>query len=79
MKMIKLTEVNSISEAYLIRSVLESNGIKVELKDENALVLQPDIVFGIQGIEILVEETNLAKAKEVINLYSKDNDRKKRK
>lgn len=66
MKLVKLIEVNSLNKAYLLKSVLESNGIKTELKDENSLSLQPDIVFGIQGIEILVDEKELKRAKEII-------------
>jgi hypothetical protein len=54
-------------EAYLIASVLEGNGIKTYLRDENIVSLHW-IPQATGGVKIQVSDEDVEKALEVLNL-----------
>lgn len=63
---IKIVELNTPSEAYMAKSLLESAEINVILKDENT-----SQVFGmfnplIGGIKLIVSQENEAQAIEIL-------------
>jgi len=74
MTTINLTTCNNSFEANLMKGMLENNGIRCFLTNENFSNLMPHYngVMGA-GVQIMIEESDLEKAQELILSPSKEN------
>ena len=55
-----------IHEAHFVKSVLESEGIKVLIPDEHTLGLQPFYANALGGVRVLVPSGQLKRATELL-------------
>ena len=65
------------TEAQLVKSKLDSEGIKTMLMDEKTIDTDPMISQAIGGVKLLVHNSDLEKASEIYNeirTYEKDAD-----
>ena len=58
---------NWIHEAHFVKSVLESEGIEVQLPDEHTLTLQPLYAGALGGVKVLVRTHELKRAQELLD------------
>lgn len=63
-KLVTLGKYLDYNEAYLIKGLLETNGIEVYIFDEYLGTYLPAMTIG--GIRLVVKETDLARAFEII-------------
>ncbi len=68
----KLIIINDLMEARVLRSYLESNDINIIFKEGNATNLFPQF-NEIEGIELWVEDEQYKNAREIIELFEKNN------
>ena len=67
---IQIFTTNNITEAYMVRDILEGNGIKTFIKDEKLIgAVIPAYSIAKGGIKIMISKDNEEKAKEVITDY----------
>jgi hypothetical protein len=57
---------NSLHDAHFVKSVLESEGIDVQLPDEYSLGVQPFLGNAIGGVKVLVPFNDLQRANEIL-------------
>ncbi len=62
--LIEIAAFSVVNDAYILRSLLESKDIHVYIQDEN---MAPFLYIG--GVKVLVSNTDLNKAKEVMEEY----------
>lgn len=67
MNTVLLTTCNNSAEAYLIKGMLENNGIRCFVANENFSGLMPGFngILGA-GVQIIVEESDVEKARKLI-------------
>lgn len=65
----------SLVEADIIKSFLESRGIKCLIWDKNIATSHPAVTFG-SGIRLVVEEEDYDLAKEMIQEYQQKKEEK---
>jgi len=63
----------SLSEADIIKSLLEANGIKCTLKDKNIATSYPAVTF-YTGVKILVNDEDYELAEEILKDYLESKD-----
>lgn len=63
-KLVQVTTCLDLTEAYILKGLLESEGLEVFLFDEHAAAYTP---FVIGGVRLMVKEAALERAKEVLN------------
>lgn len=68
--MISVVHCGEISEAMLVRSVLEGAGIEVFLPDEFTAQNAPPYTWATGGIRVQVAEEDVEQAREVLRLAS---------
>ncbi len=70
-----LTTCNNVIEANLIKGMLENNGIKCFLTNENFSSFMPHY-YGMMGagVQIIIEEKDLLQANELLLSERKEND-----
>ena len=61
-----------LHEAQLIKSVLEAEGIEVQIPDEHFVGVQPLYATAIGGIRVLVRSSDAARAAEVLGAVDSD-------
>ncbi|MBE0478645.1 DUF2007 domain-containing protein [Candidatus Aerophobetes bacterium] len=64
---------SSLSEADIVKSFLEANGIKCFLQDENIASSYPAVTF-YTGVKVLVNDEDYELAKEIIEDYMENED-----
>ena len=57
---------NWLHEAHFVKSVLESEGIEVQLPDEHTIGLQPGIATALGGVKVFVHQSDLKRANELL-------------
>ena len=57
---------NWLHEAHFVKSVLESEGITVQIPDEHTVGLQPGIATALGGIRVLVPSHQWSRATELL-------------
>jgi hypothetical protein len=57
---------NWLHEAHFVKSVLESEGIEVQIPDEHTVGLQPGIATALGGIRVMVPAAQHARAVDVL-------------
>ena len=57
---------NWLHEAHFVKSVLESEGIKVQIPDEHTIGLQPMSTAALGGVRVLVPVAQHARALEIL-------------
>ncbi len=62
-KLVTVATFFNASEAYIIKGLLESEGIEAMIFDENAAAYTP-IVIG--GVRLVVRQSDLEKAKKIL-------------
>ena len=62
--LVTVRSCNYLHEAELIKSVLEADGIDVEIPDEHMANVQPGLGGNIGGIRVQVRSSDLARAEE---------------
>jgi hypothetical protein len=65
-KLVTVRRYRDLSEAIVARSLLESSGMRVELRDENLVRLDWQVSNFIGGIRLQVEESDAAAATELL-------------
>ena len=60
--------VSSLSEADIVKSLLDANGVKCILQDENIATSYPAVTF-YSGIKVLVNDEDYDLAKEILEDY----------
>lgn len=65
---------NSMVEAELLKSVLESAGIDAQIPDEHALGINPGLTNALGGVRLLVHDDEFARADEVLSLSNPSPD-----
>ncbi len=75
MSVIRLTTCNDIIEANLKKGMLENNGIRCFLTNENFSNLMPHYngIMG-SGVQIMINDTDLEEAQQLISMQAKAND-----
>jgi hypothetical protein len=66
--MISVLHCGEISEALLVRSVLESEGIEVFIPDEFTAQNAPPYTWATGGIRVQVAEEDLERARAILGL-----------
>jgi hypothetical protein len=66
-KLVTIRRYRDLSEAIVARSLLESSGMRVELRDENLVRLDWQVSNFIGGIRLQVEESDAATATELLD------------
>jgi hypothetical protein len=66
-KLVTIRRYRDLSEAIVARSLLESSGMRVELRDENLVRLDWQVSNFIGGIRLQVEESDAAAATELLD------------
>jgi hypothetical protein len=64
--MIQICQNVSPQEADMIRSLLESSSIQVELRDYHTLVADPRLQIAIGGVKVLVPEEHIEAASAIL-------------
>jgi hypothetical protein len=64
--MVTIAKFAEISEAQIIRSVLEGHGIKSVIPNEQTAEIAPPYLWASGGIQLQVAEEDLATAREVL-------------
>jgi hypothetical protein len=67
-KLVTIRRYRDLSEAIVARSLLESAGIPVELRDENLVRLDWQVSNFIGGIRLQVDETDAVTATELLDM-----------
>lgn len=57
---------NWLHEAHFVKSVLESEGIEVQLPDEHTLGIQPLFAPAIGGVRVMVHASEETRARELL-------------
>jgi hypothetical protein len=57
---------NWLHEAHFVKSVLESEGIAVQIPDEHTVAIQPGIATALGGIRVLVPSHQWRRAVELL-------------
>jgi hypothetical protein len=63
-KLVRLATCFDLTEAYLLKGLLESEGLEVFLFDEHAAAYTP---FVIGGVRLMVKEAELERARGVLS------------
>jgi hypothetical protein len=63
---VEVRNCNWLHEAHFVKSVLESEGIEVQVPDEHTLAIQPMYAAAIGGVRVMVPATEAARAKELL-------------
>lgn len=63
-KLVRVATCFDLVEAYLLRGMLESEGLEVFLFDEQAAAFTPVVVGGVR---VMVKSAELERAREVLN------------
>jgi putative signal transducing protein len=63
---VQVRNCNWLHEAHFVKSVLESEGIEVQIPDEHTAGLQPGIATALGGIRVLLPAAQRAFAVEVL-------------
>ena len=63
-ELVTIRTCNYLHEAELIKSVLEADGIDVDIPDEHMANVQPGLGGTIGGIRVQVRSSDLARAEE---------------
>ena len=63
---IQVRNCNWLHEAHFVKSVLESEGITVQIPDEHTVGLQPGIATALGGIRVLVPSDEWSRATELL-------------
>ena len=61
------------ADLMVIKSVLEAGGIPFHVENDHFGSLYPGIMVGANDRKVMVDEENVAEARELINDYIKDN------
>jgi len=67
-KCIVYTSAN-VLEASLVKGLLESNGVSIFIYDDNISRLNPFYTSAVGGVKLVVDESQLERAKEVLQEY----------
>jgi hypothetical protein len=70
MQLVKI--VDSRLEAEMLCSLLENEGIRAVVQSEDMGGLRPDLAFSSGGARILVDQSFLSRAKEILNAIETD-------
>lgn len=62
----QVANVNWLHEAEFMKSVLESEGIDVQLPDEHTLSIQPGVATALGGVRVMVRARELEHARQVL-------------
>lgn len=65
-KIIVLERFNEVTRAEIIKALLEDNGINCSLSHETIQTVLPYISSGVAPVELLINEDDLDKAREII-------------
>jgi hypothetical protein len=65
--LVLLRHCNDIHEAYLLRSVLEGDGIDAFIPDEFMSPLHPATVLAAGGVRLMVRAEDFARAQEILD------------
>ena len=68
MQTVRLTTCNTSYEAHIIKGNLESEGIPSILTNENMSNLYSGLISAFSGVDILVNENDLERAKEILKI-----------
>jgi len=63
---VEIRNCNWLHEAHFVKSVLESEGIEVQVPDEHTLGIQPMYAAPIGGVRVMVPASEAARAKELL-------------
>jgi hypothetical protein len=72
--LVLLRHCGDIHEAYLLRSVLEGDGIEAFIPDEFMSPLHPATVLSAGGVRLMVRAEDLARAQEILENGEGDED-----
>ena len=70
MQTVRLTTCNTSYEAHIIKGKLESEGIPSILTNENMSNLYSGLISAFSGVDILVNENDLERAKQLLTSNS---------
>lgn len=68
-RLVNVATLSDVVEAYLLKGLLEGEGLTVFLFDEHAAAYTP---FVIGGMRLMVKESDLERAKELLNAREQD-------
>lgn len=72
MEFIIVNSYNNYIEAHIARGVLEEQGIRCWLKDENTLTIDPILTNAVGGIKVMVANKDAQMALEIFNQLRKE-------
>ncbi|MCA9406249.1 MAG: DUF2007 domain-containing protein [Candidatus Omnitrophica bacterium] len=72
MKLVPVFSSTKLSDVYLVKSMLESANLHVEIFDENISRIAPHHVYGTNGPRLMVPEDQAADAKEIIKEFKEN-------
>ena len=72
MEFIILNSYNNYIEAHIAKGVLEEQGIRCWLKDENTLTIDPILTNAVGGIKVMIAKENAQTALEILNQLKKE-------
>lgn len=67
MKFVELAVFNNYIEAHIVQSRLEEEGVRCWLQNEHSATIAPYLTQAIGGIRMMVSETQLDRALEILN------------
>lgn len=62
----EVANVNWLHEAEVVKSVLESEGIEVQLPDQHTVSIQPGAATALGGVRVLVRANDRERARQVL-------------
>ena len=72
MDFVSIISFDDYIEANIILGRLQNEGISCWLKDENSATITPFISNAIDGIKLMVPESQVVRAKELLALFKKN-------
>jgi hypothetical protein len=67
-KIVRLTTCNNSYEAHILQGALQAEGITSVLHNENMSNLYFNVISGFSGVDVLVYEDDLQRAREVLEM-----------
>ena len=72
MNFVQLQSFSNYIDAHMLKGQLEEAGIQCWLKDENSMTITPFLNNALGGIKLMVAESDLETAKELLASNSSD-------
>jgi hypothetical protein len=69
-ELLKIYTTHSLSEAYMMKSLLEGNGVQCFMRDENVIRINPLYSGPLGGIRLEVLSSQAEEAKNIISAYT---------